>query len=313
MYDQYEQAKRFQTIADEIFDCDLTSIRFNGPREQIDLTKNSQPIIYTKTITEVILCQQHQIDPYASTPTHVVGHSFGQLPAITAAGCLGDYTVNPEQVFTNGISLVKSRVLATTSACEINPGSMMAVGSDETHGLQLSPHGRTISLKNILPAFGLHLSVINSDEEIVVGGKNQSLSVFSEFLARQPTPPKTTLLRIEGPFHTPLMQPAVEIFAPEVRRLVIYPPKYPIISNVTARPLTTVKQIQDELINGLVSTVRWKDIVSYLDSQGMTKSIEVGTPLLSRFTKKQLGGGLATVIAAAGIAYVAWNRHQQEK
>ena len=309
IYDKYPQARVFQNIADEVFGTNLTGLRFKGPKDQLNLTENAQPIIYTDSFATMFLGRQNHLDPYASSPKFIAGHSFGQLATITATGCLGNYLTDPEQVFRNGIQLVKARVEATKAACLANPGGMMAIETHEKYILRLSPRGQRVSLDKILPAFGLSLSVVNSDEQVVVGGPDQSLSVFSELLHRQSNPPKTTRLRIEGAFHTPLMQSASEEFAPTVRNLVIYPPEFPVMSNITAKPLTTTEQIQNELIQGLTKTVRWKDTMSYLDSHGMNNSIEVGTNILSKFTP-QLGGEIVAVAAAGVAAYVVWRRRQ---
>jgi [acyl-carrier-protein] S-malonyltransferase len=98
-------------------------------------------------------------------------------------------------------------------------------------------------------------------------------------------------LEVSGAFHTPFMQPAVEGMAQAISRINFSPPRVPIVANSTAKPITTIKEVKEELLQQLCQSVKWQASVEYMEESGISTFIEVGpgivlTKLIKRIAKK---------------------------
>jgi [acyl-carrier-protein] S-malonyltransferase len=145
-----------------------------------------------------------------------------------------------------------------------NPGSMLAViGLDEETVKDISVHSET------------EISNINCPGQIVISGAAQALTEANK-LAKTRGARALIPLKVSGAFHSALMEPVIAEFSKIVSNVRFRPPNIPVISNVTARPLTDVDSIKKELVKQLRNCIQWQGSVEYMMRSGVTTFYEIG-------------------------------------
>lgn len=253
LYDSYTSAKAVFREADACLGFSLSRLCFEGPEEELTKTHNVQPAILVVSIACLRALEEAAV-PNFPRPTFVAGHSLGEYTALVAAGVLG---------LADAISLVRERGRLMYEAGLRQPGGMLAVlGLDEG------------TVKGISFDSGTEISNINCPGQIVLSGTARALDEANK-LARGKGA-RVIRLRVSGAFHSPLMEPALAEFSRIISRFRLEPSVIPIISNVTARPLTDADSIRDELVQQLRNCIQWQGSVEYMMHNGMTTFYEIG-------------------------------------
>ena len=254
LYNSYPSAKEVFAEADASLGFSLSRLCFEGPEEELRKTHNVQPAILVVSIAYLKALEEAAIANFPS-PTFVAGHSLGEYTALVAAGALG---------LTDAVLLVRERGRLMYEAGLKNPGSMLAViGLDEE------------TVKDISFRSGTEISNINCPGQIVVSGAAQALAEADK-LARARGARALRLLKVSGAFHSALMEPIIAEFSRIVSDVRFQPPVIPVISNVTARPLTDVDGIKEELVKQLRNCIQWQRSVEYIMHSGVTTFYEIG-------------------------------------
>jgi [acyl-carrier-protein] S-malonyltransferase len=254
LYNSYPSAKEVFDGADASLGFSLSRLCFEGPEEELKQTHNVQPAILVVSIACLKALEGAAIAHFPS-PTFVAGHSLGEYTALVAAGVLG---------LTDAVLLVRERGRLMYEAGLKNPGSMLAViGLDEETVKDISFHS------------GTEISNINCPGQIVVSGAAQALAEADK-LAKARSARAVIPLKVSGAFHSALMEPIIAEFSKIVSSFAFHPPAIPIISNVTARPLTDVDSIKGELVKQLRNCIQWQRSVEYMMQGGVTTFYEIG-------------------------------------
>jgi [acyl-carrier-protein] S-malonyltransferase len=254
LYNSYPSAKEVFAEADASLGFPLSRLCFAGPEEELKKTHNVQPAILVVSIACLKALEEAAIANFPS-PTFVAGHSLGEYTALVAAGVLG---------LTDAVLLVRERGRLMYEAGLKNPGSMLAViGLDEE------------TVKDISFRSGTEISNINCPGQIVVSGAAQALAEADK-LARARSARALRPLKVSGAFHSALMEPVLAEFSKIVSNVRFQPPVIPVISNVTARPLTDVDSIKEELVKQLRNCIQWQRSVEYMIHIGVTTFYEIG-------------------------------------
>ncbi|MDH5781216.1 MAG: ACP S-malonyltransferase [Dehalococcoidia bacterium] len=254
LYNSYPSAKEVFAEADASLGFSLSRLCFEGPEEELKKTHNVQPAILVVSIACLKVLEEAAIANFPS-PTFVAGHSLGEYTALVAAGVLG---------LTDAFLLVRERGRLMYEAGLRNPGSMLAViGLDEETVKDISFHS------------GTEISNINCPGQIVVSGAAQALAEADK-LARTKGARALRPLKVSGAFHSALMEPVLAEFSRIVSNFSFQPPVIPVISNVTARPLTDVDSIKEELVKQLRNCIQWQRSVEYMMHSGVTTFYEIG-------------------------------------
>jgi [acyl-carrier-protein] S-malonyltransferase len=254
LYNSYPSAKEIFVEADASLGFSLSRLCFEGPEEELRKTHNVQPAILVVSIACLKALEEAAIANFPS-PTFVAGHSLGEYTALVAAGVLG---------LTDAVLLVRERGRLMYEAGLKNPGSMLAImGLDEETVKDISFHS------------GTEISNINCPGQIVVSGAAQAL-VEADKLARVKGARALRPLKVSGAFHSALMEPIIAEFSRIVSDVRFQPPVIPVISNVTARPLTDVDSIKEELVKQLRNCIQWQRSVEYMMHSGITTFYEIG-------------------------------------
>ncbi|NWF77188.1 MAG: ACP S-malonyltransferase [Chloroflexi bacterium] len=254
LYNSYPSAKEVFNEADASLGFPLSRLCFEGPAEELVKTHNVQPAILVVSIACLKVLQEASRSNFLP-PAFVAGHSLGEYTALVAAGVLS---------LTDAVLLVRERGRLMYEAGLKNPGGMLAViGLDEGTV-------RDISLRS-----GTEISNINCPGQIVVSGAIEALAEANN-LAKTKGARALIPLKVSGAFHSALMEPIIAEFSEIVSSFEFHPPSIPIISNVTARPLTDVDSIKEDLVKQLRNCVQWQRSVEYIMHNGVTVFYEIG-------------------------------------
>ncbi|MGD9678645.1 MAG: ACP S-malonyltransferase [Vulcanibacillus sp.] len=255
-YLAYDSAKKIFQKADDILGYPLSKIIFEGPENDLRITRHTQPAILTTSLA-IWSVLKEEID---LAPSFMTGHSLGEYSALTASGYIK---------FEDSINLVKSRGIFMDEATAQCPGSMAAVIGLERDELQkiceyISNKGHIVQLANI-----------NSTSQIVISGEIEGVKLASE-LAKDGGAKKIIPLAVNGAFHSILMDPAKAKLAPLLTGVNIKKSDVQIVMNVTGRPETNQLKIKSNLIEQVTSSVLWTDSIEWMINNGVDNFIEVG-------------------------------------
>lgn len=249
-----EKAKEYFDISNEIMNCDIQSITFNGPEELLKKTEYTQPAIYiVSVITGYLLIDK------GLKPTALAGHSLGEYSALAIGGAFD---------FTTGLKLVKSRSENMANAGMEKSGTMAAlVGLDDETVINLckSYEGNGV----VVPAN------FNSPGQVVISGNNNAVEWVIKS-SRDAGARMAVELNVSGAFHSPLMSPARENLAEMINSLEISDTVYPVFTNVDAKPVTKAIDIKSSLIQQLENPVLWAKSILEMKNKGINHFIEVG-------------------------------------
>jgi len=251
-------AEQFPTAADlfrrgdEILGRKLSDIAWNGPIEELTKTSNCQPALFVHGLACLsILRELGGNFPIGGA----AGLSLGEMTAHAAAGTFE---------FENGLKLVQKRGEFMDEACATTIGGMAAmIGGLENDVRQLAAD-EDVDVANI-----------NALGQIVISGElakvEAAVGVAKEYGIR-----RATMLKVAGAYHSRLMQSAYEKLGGTLLHVVVKPPRFPVISNVTGREVATPVEIRRTLQDQVTSTVRWVDCMERLAALGCDLFIELG-------------------------------------
>ena len=254
LYNSYPSAKEVFDEADASLGFCLSRLCFEGPEEELTKTHNVQPAILVVSIACLKALDKAAIGDFPS-PSFMAGHSLGEYTALVAAGALS---------LADAVLLVRERGRLMYEAGLNNPGSMLAViGLDEE------------TVKGVSLQTGTEISNINCPGQIVISGAAQALAEANK-LAKTRGARALIPLKVSGAFHSALMEPIIAEFSKIVSDVRFRPPGIPVISNVTARPLTDVDSIKNELVKQLRNCIQWQGSVEYMMHNGVATFYEIG-------------------------------------
>ena len=268
-YDLYEKTdigKKYFNLANEIMDCDIKDIIFNGPDEKLKETYYTQPAIY---IVSVIIGKILMSMGYI--PKMVAGHSLGEYSACTISGSFS---------FENGLSLVKLRAENMQIAGKTNPGTMAAIiGLSSEDILEICTSTST-ETNVVVPAN------FNSPNQIVISGNNSAVQNAMQE-ARNTGARLVKELNVSGAFHSPLMETAKSALSEALDKIDINDSDIPVYSNVNAQPTFNANEIRINLKNQVDSPVLWTNTIVNMKNDNALKMIEVGPgKVLQGLTRK---------------------------
>jgi [acyl-carrier-protein] S-malonyltransferase len=270
-------ARRVFETVDEALGFPLSTLCFQGPEDTLRKTINAQPAIVTVSLAYLAAFQE-ALSPTASSwstplsPDFTAGHSVGEFAALVVAGALD---------LKDTVRLVRERGHLMDIEEVACPGSMAAVIGMDAEALQeicqeVSRELSSERAENNHPGQGqVTIANYNAPGQIVISGELRALEQAAE-LAKARGAKKVMPLAVSGAFHSPVMYPAV---AGMIQALAVAPlqnPTLPIISNITATPLTDGQELRVELAHQLATSVQWIRSVEYLRDAGVTTFIEIG-------------------------------------
>jgi [acyl-carrier-protein] S-malonyltransferase len=260
---QFPSAQTWFERANATLGYDLAKICFEGPEPELTKTEHAQPGIFlVGWIAFQLLKERAPGLQFEAT----AGLSLGEFTALAAAGSL---------TFEHGLNIVRQRGRFMQEACEATQGGMAAIlNLDES------------ATRQVCAETGVELANLNCPGQIVISGASDKLAKACE-LATARGAKRALPLPVAGAYHSHLMAAAQAKLQAALPAITIAPPAVPVVSNVTAQPHGSPAEIQNLLVEQVVSSVRWEDSMRYLLAQGFTRFIELGPgTALSGFMKR---------------------------
>ncbi len=256
-FDKYSLVKKLFKEADDVLKFNLSKLVLEGPKDELNLTINTQPAIFliSFSIFEVLT---KELNINLNKAKYFAGHSLGEYSALSSAGYLS---------FSNTIKLLRTRGDAMQNAVPKGEGGMLAVLGSSVEVIEKI-------LKENQNKFIGQIANDNSEGQIVVSGKNNDLNSFSEILKQEKI--KNIKLLVSAPFHCNLMSKATEIMKAEIEKLHFMNGKNTLISNVTAKEILDKDELKKLLIDQIENRVRWRESVLKMISKGVDHFIEIG-------------------------------------
>jgi [acyl-carrier-protein] S-malonyltransferase len=250
----YASARQIYEEVDDTLGFSLSRLCFEGPEEELTQTINVQAAVLTTSMA-CLKAAQEITGNTLPLPTFVAGHSLGEYTSLIVAGVLS---------LQDAVRLVRERGRLMHEAGQRKPGGMLAV-----IGLDLE------IVEDICLSVGTVVSNINSPGQIVVSGPKENLEKARR-LAQLKGARRVIPLKVSGAFHSPLMDPAIEGLRNAIAGFTFNEAKTPLITNVTAQPITSVEAIKEELISQIIHCVRWQQSVETMITRGVTTFFEIG-------------------------------------
>ena len=257
LYVNYDYIKDLFQSADELLGYSISKIILEGPKEDLDLTENTQPAIFlaSYSIFEMI---KKESNINLRDAKYFAGHSLGEYSALATSGSLD---------FQNAIKLLNERGKAMQTAVPKGTGGMIAILGAEIE-----------EVNNLLEEnqndYKCYIANDNSKGQIVLSGLNSDLDKLIDTLKVKKI--KNIKLPVSAPFHCKLMNKATSIMSDKINNTNFEKPKNAIISNVTGEETQEIEKIKNLLIKQIESPVRWRESVIYMIKNGVTNFIEIG-------------------------------------
>ena len=268
IYDKYQSVKELFEEADDILNFDLSKLIFEGPKDDLDLTLNTQPAIFLVSYSIFhVIKNEHNLD--LNKANFFAGHSLGEYSALACAGYLN---------FSDALKILRLRGEAMQNSVPKGVGGMLAILGATTENIE-----------NIINEnsnkFTVQIANDNSDGQIVVSGKLNDLKKMIEVLKTNSI--KNIQLPVSAPFHCALMNKATEVMEKHITELNLNTGLNNVISNVTAKSVSDPNEIKNLSIKQIENRVRWRESVINMIDQNTEQFIEIGPgKVLTGLTKR---------------------------
>jgi len=256
-YDKFDLVKNLFKEADDTLNFSISKLILEGPKEELDLTANTQPAIFliSYSIYHVIK-KEFNID--LSKAKYFAGHSLGEYSALSCAGYLN---------FSDTLKILRTRGDAMQNSVPKGEGGMVAVLGSTVEIVEKI-------LKDNEKSLSVEIANDNSEGQIVLSGKMDDVDKFILLLKENSI--KNIKLPVSAPFHCSLMNKATNIMNDELNKINFIEGKNKLISNVTANEISNTNELKDLLVKQIENRVRWRESVINMIGGGVNHFIEIG-------------------------------------
>ena len=255
LFDNFSVAKQVFAEANEALDFDLSDLCFNGPEDDLKLTRNTQPAILTMSVAALRVVETET----GLRPSLAAGHSLGEYSALVCSGAID---------FAAAVKAVRLRGTFMQEAVPVGVGAMAAILSAEADALveicAEAAQGEVVAPANY-----------NSPGQIVIAGHVSAVNRAIE-IAKGKGYRKAMLLPVSAPFHCSLMQPAADRLKAVLAGLSYQQMLLPVVTNVEARANDDCARVQELLVTQVCAPVLWEQSVNAMIQSGVTRFIEIG-------------------------------------
>ena len=257
-YKNFDLVKKIYKEADDRLKYQLSKIILEGPVDQLQLTRNTQPAILTVSYS-IFKILEEEFGFNLKSFKYFAGHSLGEYSALVSSGSLG---------FSDALYLLHERGKAMQEAVPVGKGSMLAV-----LGLDIQEI-RNLMEKNNEKKGICEIANDNAEGQVIISGDKASVESFQISLKENKI--KSIPLKVSAPFHCSLMKPAADSMKDKINNIEFKKPSVEIINNVTANAEKDPDIIKTLLIDQIFSTVKWRESLMTMSNAGITNFMEVG-------------------------------------
>ncbi len=257
LYDKYSLVQNLFKEADEILGFSLSNLILEGPKEELDLTENTQPAIFLLSYSIFQLTKKEfGIDLVKAN--YFAGHSLGEYSALASAGVLS---------FSETLKILKIRGKAMQSSVPKGQGGMLAILGSQVNIIEKM-------IEDNKKNYECFIANDNSDGQIVLSGNVSDLEKM--MIDLKSIGIKNIRLPVSAPFHCKLMNKATLIMDNEIKKLKFKETNNVLISNVTGKEIANSTELKELLVKQIESRVRWRESVLLMINKGVNQFIEIG-------------------------------------
>ena len=265
-------AREVLSTVDEALSQPLSALMAEGPADDLTLTTNAQPALFASSMAVVAAIAEHSGKSLDEFGDYVAGHSLGEYSALAAVGVFD---------VAAGARLLRQRGDAMQAAVPVGEGAMAAlIGADIA-----------LADKVVAGAEGagaVQIANDNAPGQVVISGSLVGVKAAMS-LAQEEGLKRVIELPVSAPFHSSLMAPAADVMATALSDTVFSAPSLPVICNVLASAEDKPEALRENLITQVTGRVRWRESLEYMQQNGVTRFIELGTgKVLSGLVKRTL-------------------------
>jgi [acyl-carrier-protein] S-malonyltransferase len=262
-----------QTIAEasDALQFDLARLIAEGPKEDLDLTTNTQPVM----LACAVAFYRAWLAAGGAVPAIVAGHSLGEYSALVAAGVIS---------FADAVKLVRFRAQAMQEAVPVGQGGMAAIlglSDEDVHAVcKAAAQGDIVEAVNF-----------NAPAQVVIAGHKAAVERACE-AAKVKGAKRALVLPVSAPFHSSLLKPASDRLRDYLVNVEFSAPQIDLINNVDVAIVTDPAGIKDALVRQAASPVRWVESVQKIAAGGVTRLVECGPGKVLSGLAKRINGDL---------------------
>ncbi len=257
LYDKFDTVKNLFKQADETLNFSISKLILEGPREELDLTINTQPAIFliSYSIFNVVK-KEFNLD--LNKAKYFAGHSLGEYSALSCAGYLD---------FSETLKILRIRGEAMQNSVPKGQGGMVAVLGSKIDVIEKI-------LTDNKKIFNTQIANDNSEGQMVLSGKTEDLEKLIKILKENSI--KNIKLPVSAPFHCSLMSNAAKIMKNELSKVNFKNGQNKLISNVTAQEIKDLDELKYLLIKQIENRVRWRESIINMIENNINHFIEIG-------------------------------------
>jgi len=266
---------------------DIGTLIHAGPKEQLDLTTNTQPVM----LTAGIACYRAWLAEGGAVPAAVAGHSLGEYTALVAAGSLS---------LADALPLVRLRAQAMQEAVPVGQGAMAAILGLDADTVRAGCAEAAAASGEVVEAVNF-----NDPKQTVIAGSKAGVEKGCELLKAKGAK-RALSLPVSAPFHSSLMKPAAERLKARLADVPIAAPTIAVVNNIDVSVTSEPAAIRDALYRQAFGPVRWVEVVQALRARGLSHIIECGPGKVLAGMVKRIDGEAvsATVFDPVSLAEV---------
>ena len=259
LYDKFNSVKNLFQEADETLNFSISKLILEGPKEELDLTINTQPAIFLISYSIFnIVKKEFNLD--LNKAKYFAGHSLGEYSALCASGALelGDTA-----------RLLQLRGKSMQKAAPSGEGAMAAIlGLDLKLVEQIANDAAQSQI--------CQAANDNDPSQVVISGEKTAVEL-AIVLAKNSGAKRAVMLPVSAPFHCELMAPAAEQMKIELETIKVEQPIVPIVSNVSAQAISDPSEIKKLLVSQVTGSVRWRESIMWMAKNNVNEIWEVGS------------------------------------
>jgi len=271
--------------ASAALDEDIGRLIHEGPKEALELTTNTQPVM----LTAAIACYRAWRAEGGAAPAAVAGHSLGEYSALVAAEALS---------LADALPLVRFRAQAMQQAVPVGVGAMAAILGLDAEAVRAGCAAAAAETGQVVEPANF-----NDPKQTVIAGHKAAVDRACELLkaagAKRALP-----LAVSAPFHSSLMKPAAEKLRERLTGVALTAPRIPVVNNIDVAAPADPAAIRDALYRQAFGPVRWVEVVQALRARGLGAVVECGPGKVLAGLVKRIDADAqsATVLDPASLA-----------
>jgi [acyl-carrier-protein] S-malonyltransferase len=254
---------------------DLARLIREGPKEALELTTNTQPVM----LAAGVACWRAWRAEGGADPAAVAGHSLGEYSALVAAGAV---------TLADALPLVRFRAQAMQAAVPVGVGAMAAILGLDADVVRAGCAQAAAASGDVVEAANF-----NDPKQVVIAGGKAGVESACELLKAQGAK-RALMLAVSAPFHSSLMRPAAEQLRERLATVTLAAPRIPVINNIDVAVVSEPQAIRDALYRQAFGPVRWVEVVQALRARGLAHIVECGPGKVLAGTVKRIDAQAVT-------------------